>query len=212
MGGNSTGGTIGEGGASSGGAAGESTGGTSTGGSSGVGGTGGEGGAGGCSPTNGGVEICDGVDNDCAGGVDDGVTCPPTCRGIAYGGNGYMVCDAEPAYADAAASCTTLGMHLVKIDSSEENAFIASTMFGTNLNFIWLGGDDIATEGTWNWNDGSLFWTGNTSGSAPPGIYTNWYPGYPGGNNADCLEMRDDATWDDKQCSQGKRYVCELSY
>jgi hypothetical protein len=29
----------------------------------------------GCKPSNGGVEICDGLDNDCAGGVDDGGVC-----------------------------------------------------------------------------------------------------------------------------------------
>ncbi len=123
-----------------------------------------------------------------------------------------MFCDAELGAVDADASCTTLDMHLVKIDSAEENDFVASNMFGTNLNFIWLGGDDIATEGSWLWRDDALFWTGTSSGSAPTGVYTNWYPGYPGGNNTDCLEMRDDGTWDDKQCTQGKRYVCELSF
>jgi hypothetical protein len=124
-----------------------------------------------------------------------------------------MFCDAEIAATDADMSCTTLGMHLVKVDSAGENDFIASNMFATNPAFIWLGGDDIAAEGTWNWRDGELFWTGTSSGSAPSGVYTNWYPGYPGaGSQTDCLEMRDDGTWDDKQCSQGKRYACELLY
>jgi hypothetical protein len=124
-----------------------------------------------------------------------------------------MFCDAEPSYADADLSCTSLGMHLVKIDSAAENDFIASNMFGTNAAFIWLGGDDRAVEGTWRWHDGTLFWSGTSSGMAPSGIYTNWYPGYPGAAaTTDCLEMRDDATWDDKQCTQGKRYVCELLY
>ena len=39
------------------------------------------GGTGGCVPTNAGVEICDGVDNDCNGRIDDGVdlTSPRSC-------------------------------------------------------------------------------------------------------------------------------------
>jgi hypothetical protein len=94
-GGRTTGGTAGEGGASNGGSStggtsrgGTSTGGTSTGGTStgggageagapsGVGGEGGEPGAGGeggasCVPTEPADEVCDDVDNDCNGEVDD---------------------------------------------------------------------------------------------------------------------------------------------
>jgi len=101
-------------------------------------------------------------------------------------------------------------MHLVKVSSEMENTFIAQTAFGAGVSFLWLGGDDLTTEGSWHWQDGTLFWTGSSSGSAPVGAYTSWYIGFPGtGTNSDCLEMRDDGTWDDKQCSQGKRYVCE---
>src|SRR6476620_4955800 len=64
------------GGTSGGGGTGNTTGGgTSAGGGGGnTGGGGGTGGsaagAGGCAPTNGGVEVCDGLDNDCTGGAD----------------------------------------------------------------------------------------------------------------------------------------------
>jgi hypothetical protein len=54
--------------------------------------------------------------------------------------------------------------------------------------------------------------TGSSSGSAPSGVYTNWFTGYPASGQTHRLEMRDDYTWNDKQCSQGKRYVCELFY
>jgi hypothetical protein len=141
------------------------------------------------------------------------VVCPSTCRGVAYDGNGYMFCDAIVAWDTAQAACVAQGMHLVKVDSAAENTFIGATAFGVGTDFVWLGGDDLTTEGSWHWPDGTLFWTGADTGSAPPGIFTNWYAGYPrAGGNTDCLEMRDDYTWDDKQCTQGKRYVCELLY
>jgi hypothetical protein len=101
----------------------------------------------------------------------------------------------------------------VKVDSDAENTFIGTTMFGMGTQFIWLGGDDLTTADSWHWHDGSLFWTGASSGSAPSGVYANWFTNYPDpGGTTRCLEMRDDYTWDDKRCSQGKRYVCELLY
>ena len=210
-GGAATGGAA-TGGAATGGAAtgGAATGGAATGGASN---SGGASGSGGCAPTHGGIEVCDGLDNDCMNGADDGVTCPSGCRGIPYAGNGYQFCEAEIAWATAKANCEAQGLHLVKIDTAAENTFVGTTAFATNVAFVWLGGDDIAVANQWVWLDGTLFWTGGSSGSAPPGVYVNWYPGLPGpGGNTPCLEMRDDYTWDDKQCSQGKRYVCETSY
>lgn len=161
--------------------------------------------------TNGGVEVCDGLDNDCANGVDDGVTCPTNCTGVAFGGNGYQFCDYPVAWQVAHDNCVAQGMHLAKVDSDEENTFIGTTAFATSAAYVWLGGDDIAAEGSWHWQDGTLFWTGDSAGNAPVGVYTHWYPGYPqAAGTKDCLEMRDDYTWDDKTCGQSKQYVCEL--
>jgi hypothetical protein len=100
-------------------------------------------------------------------------------------------------------------MHLVTVDSSLKNTFIGTTAFGTGTAYVWLGGNDLDTPESWVWHDGVLFWTGAGDGNAPPGTYENWYPDYPRGNG-DCLEMRDDYTWENQACTQGKRYVCEL--
>ena len=51
-----------------------------------------------CIPTNGGVEICDGLDNDCDGQNDEGGVCTPTCTNQCVNGarecvgNGSRVC------------------------------------------------------------------------------------------------------------------------
>ncbi len=94
-GGGTAGGSTAGGGTAGGSTAGGSTaGGSTAGGSTAGGGTAGGGTAGGavCTPTNGGVEICDGLDNDCDGAVDDA----PTDLGP---------CDTQNCPGGAAANC-----------------------------------------------------------------------------------------------------------
>ncbi len=76
----------------------------------------------------------------------------------------------------AQATAQLLGTNLVTIDDEAENEWIRTT-FG-NLNGIdrriWIGFTDTATEGTFQWADGS------------PVTYTNWNPGEP--NNSGGVE------------------------
>jgi hypothetical protein len=50
---------------------------------------------------------------------------------------------------------------------------------GGNGSYLWLGGSDRVTEGTWAWNGDNdttsqPFWIGTANGSPVPGMYTNW--------------------------------------
>ena len=47
-----------------------------------------------CEVTNGGIEICDGVDNDCNGDVDDGLGLGDVCQGVGECGAGVLQCGA----------------------------------------------------------------------------------------------------------------------
>ena len=63
-----------------------------------------------------------------------------------------------------------LGGHLVTVDDLTENSFVLST-FANSAGRVWLGLNDVATEGTFVYSSG-----------APLG-YSNWEPGEP--NNRD---------------------------
>ncbi len=46
---------------------------------------------------------------------------------------------------------------------------------GSEVPFVWLGGSDIAREGTWTWsNNGDQFWEGDFNGTPKNGLYSNW--------------------------------------
>lgn len=169
-----------------------------------------------CVPTAGGIEICDGRDNDCSGGVDEGNICPNRCETGTYGGHGYMFCrSSTEAWDDGRAACQAAGMDLVTIESAGENQFVFDWV-NPNRAQAFLGGSDLTTEGEWRWVNGTVFWSGDTSGSAPAGAYTNWGAGQPdnyGTNMADgdCLYMSwtDDGFWSDTRCEQFYDWVCE---
>ena len=74
-----------------------STGGTAGTGGAGVGGGGGKGGKAGCVPTVPSAELCDGVDNNCMNGADEGSACPDNCTGATLQGHYYTFCSFENA-------------------------------------------------------------------------------------------------------------------
>jgi hypothetical protein len=71
--------------------------------------------------------------------------------------------------ADIAATGLGAGWNLASITSAAENAFVVSLITGTiaERTHVWIGGTDLATEGTWTWTNGDPF------------SYTNWWGGEP---------------------------------
>ena len=109
-----------------------------------------------------------------------------------YEGKVYEIVKETKTWADAAACAMERGGILTEIDSQEEQDTIWSALqtAGITLSnttapdgggsaYVWIGGNDLATEGAWVWdgdNDGSSvqFWQGTSSGSPVGGLYNNW--------------------------------------
>ena len=65
----------------------------------------------------------------------------------------------------AEANAVALGGHLVTINDADEQSWLVSN-FGSSTQY-WIGFNDIAVEGNWEWVSGE------------PVTYTNWYRGEP---------------------------------
>ena len=158
----------------------------------------------GCIPE---AEVCDGVDNDCDGSVDEGAAgCP--CETMIRGATTYLLCDRELSWPGARLHCESLGYQLVVIDDAVENARIYDAISARGFGGTWIGHNDLLVEGDWVWLAGR------------PMVYTNWDDGEP--NNGGCSSEDEDCgiimtregrsrRWDDRPCSSERRYICEAS-
>ncbi len=110
-----------------------------------------------------------------------------------YNGKTYELVRENKNWAAAAACAVERGGYLAEINSAEENTAIFNELMnnaGISLNntvsnsggaasYVFLGGNDIASEGVWVWNgnndaDTTQFWQGDANGSAVGGLYNNW--------------------------------------
>ncbi|MFT3925257.1 MAG: C-type lectin domain-containing protein [Myxococcales bacterium] len=162
----------------------------------------------------GGSEICDGLDNDCDGTLDEDATCAVGCGGTVVGSRVYQVCGVTDTskkknFADARAVCAGMGATLVRVDDADENLLVNALRAGEGE--IYLGASDLLSEGSWLWEDGTQFWTGTASGSAQAGLYNNWSAGGEpnGGTGENCAELRGDAKWQDNNCANTRAFACE---
>lgn len=122
-----------------------------------------------------------------------------TCAGASdiysfnYNGHTYEVVKENKSWTDAAACAVARKGYLAEINDAAENAAIFNQLSnnagittsntipnnGGGAAYVWIGGNDITTEGTWIWdgdNTGTStqFWSGTASGSAQNSAYTNW--------------------------------------
>ena len=109
-----------------------------------------------------------------------------------YNGDSYEIVKENLNWIDAAACAVERGGILSEINTQEEqdsvffqvnNAGISASSTvapdGGGASYLWLGGNDMLTEGDWVWNGNNdtgyvQFWLGKANGSVVNGLYNNW--------------------------------------
>ncbi len=143
------------------------------------------------------VEVCDTLDNNCDGSIDEGGVCP--CEVEEYDAHAYMFCDAGDDWDAARAACLAYGYELVTIDDAAENTWVVVTATTYAGGKWWIGLNDRSVEGTYAWSGGTAV------------SYTNWSSAEPSGHGpSDCANVKmSNGSWSDHSCSSSLKYVCE---
>ena len=130
----------------------------------------------------------DGIDSDC-----DGLDCEGDSVGDAY----LVSCVGAVTWSSARSTCLAAGHDsLATIASASEQSLMESLMNATSTHFTWIGLNDIAVDGTFEWDDGTAV------------SYTNWTSGEPSGTTSsglpeDCTVVQSNLSyqWNDAQCA-----------
>ena len=136
--------------------------------------------------------------------IPDGQT-PPAVRGPAsiagldtFTYQYYML---PQSWQLANQNCVQQGGTLADFASEAEEDFVKTTVMAGSTQPVWIGCNDVNSEGTWQWADHTTCDPNAGGGSR---VYTNWAPGEPNqyqGSNEDCaVTRRDTGQWNDVPC------------
>ncbi|XP_070539927.1 perlucin-like protein isoform X2 [Ptychodera flava] len=107
------------------------------------------------------------------------------------------------SWSSAKQQCALKGAKLVTINDNFEDAFIRE--IARLEGYMWIGFNDITTEGYWRWDDGSQV------------TFFNWAQGRPStssSNTNDCavLHRYSNGQWYDQNCNTAYGYICEKKF
>ena len=107
-----------------------------------------------------------------------------------FGNSCYALLSDKKTWVDAENTCKALGGFLAEILTSEQNSFLESVMFENNTSSVWLGANDIISEGL-------------TSSS-------NVWSKFNERGGEDCMEFHYTwRHWNDAHCDDVKPFVCQ---
>ncbi len=165
--------------------------------------------------------------------------CPTNTNNIysfTYNGNSYEIVKENLSWAAAATCAVNRGGFLTEINSQTEQdsiffhvnnaSIIANNTVapdGGGASYLWIGGNDINTEGNWIWDGdnnstGPQFWQGTSSGSPIGGLYNNWGNEPDDFNGQDALALAFtnwpfgvSGEWNDVDVSNTLYYIIEYT-
>ncbi|XP_062827484.1 C-type lectin domain family 4 member K isoform X1 [Anolis carolinensis] len=93
-------------------------------------------------------------------------------------------------------SCTSMGSHLLTINSAEEKDYVANVM---KITSYWIGLTDQELEGDWKWVDGTK----------AEREKSYWHSSEPGGGKSENCAMVSHALWYDCPCKERYHWICK---
>ena len=128
-----------------------------------------------------------------------------SCVPYDYNTHRYWLCSSERPWSQAEGMCQAVGLHLVTIEDSFENAALFTQVQPTGKAHHIGFQETVPYTASWGaWTSGG----GGTTGSSVSSRFTRWASGEPNGLG-DCLQMLSTGTWDDEDCGVTHAYVCE---
>lgn len=186
-----------------------------------------EAGAGGAAPCVPEEERCDGLDNDCENGIDDGNVCASGCTGGHFEGHDYLFCVAPRSglmngrtWSAARTFCIGRDMLLVHLETELEATFVYAGLTALDEDeHAWMGATDRSGEDNWVWEGATTLdvtpFYDDEEEMAIEGAFIDWREGEPNDDGTeDCgvIENQGDGTWlwDDRACTTSlELLVCE---
>ena len=113
----------------------------------------------------------------------------------------------EPkTWGDAQTICRALGGYLAEIKTEDQNLLVEGIMFEHPGRDIWLGGNDLVSEGKWYWA------TSDTEVSSSG--FTYWGPNEPSNGGSltaeNCMEFKEvNRRWNDVNCEYKLPFICQ---
>ncbi|TRY84221.1 hypothetical protein DNTS_026642 [Danionella cerebrum] len=112
----------------------------------------------------------------------------------------YLFSSDVKTWHEALEVCIGKSANLMSIQDLHERSWLRTQ---TGASIYWIGLNDVASEGNWEWSDGSTYYP----------YLSFWKPGQPDNwaGDEDCGQVQglSDGRWNDESCSAKRQYICK---